>query len=137
MDAQYAQMQGQQIQGRNQQAQLGLQERQYDDGAAQRGLANQEANIKSRAWDGDPEARKQYERMNPSKIGLRKQKMPDPSGSGFIEQDIPYNTATGVDIGGIQQDAEMLKQLLAAQPDKAQEHYNRFYQQYPFLKSGA
>lgn len=130
MDAQYTQGQSQQIQSRNQQAQLGLQQRQYDDGAAQRGLANQEANIKSRAWDGDQDAVKQYNRMNakPKTYEQAKTKRTDASGNTIEETVGSFDNQTGTLTKDPSQQKANLQSLQALyqNPDKIDEFENKF-----------
>lgn len=53
LDSQYTQSQGQQIQGRNQQAQLGLQERQYNDQAPEREFSANVVRKKNEVLQGD------------------------------------------------------------------------------------
>lgn len=129
LDSQYTQSQGQQIQGRNQQAQLGLQERQYNDQAPEREFSANVARKKNEVLQGD----NGFEKLGLSQRDKDRYKAftldkNDPqTGVKQGESAAVIDTYTGKVNGGGQQKANLQAlQALYQNPDKIDEFENKF-----------
>ena len=129
LDSQYTQSQGQQIQGRNQQAQLGLQERQYNDQAPEREFSANVVRKKNEVLQGD----NGFEKLGLSQRDKDRYKAftldkNDPqTGVKQGESAAVIDTYTGKVNGGGQQKANLQAlQALYQNPDKIDEFENKF-----------